>query len=105
MRARSTKQSFVVMELLKNFAYSQTKANLTYYRDSNAREIDIILEENGRINPPEVKMSANPDRREIKKYSLLDKAKLERGAGGILCMCEEVIPIDENNCFIPCNLI
>ena len=25
--------------------------------------------------------------------------------GGIVCMCEEVIPIDQKNCFIPCNLI
>ena len=22
-----------------------------------------------------------------------------------VCMCEEVIPIDQRNCFIPCNLI
>ncbi len=98
-------ENFVVMELLKNFAYSRTKANLTYYRDSNAKEIDVILEENGKIHPLEIKKSANPDRREVKKYSLLDKTSLERGAGGILCMCEEVIPIDENDCFIPCNLI
>ena len=44
-------------------------------------------------------------RREIKKYELIDKTKLERGCGGIICMCEEVIPIDKLNCFIPCNLI
>lgn len=29
----------------------------------------------------------------------------ERGSGGIVCMCEEVIPIDDMNYFIPCNLI
>lgn len=98
-------ENFVVMELLKNFAYASSKANLTYYRDSNAKEIDLFVEENGIIHPLEIKKSANPDRREVKKYELLDKAKLERGSGGIICMCEEVIPIDEKNCFIPCNLI
>ena len=41
----------------------------------------------------------------IKKYELLDKVKLERGNGGIVCMYEEVIPIDDMNSFIPCNLI
>lgn len=98
-------ENYVVIELLKNFSYSPSKANLTYYRDSNAKEIDVFVEENGIIHPLEIKKSANPDRREVRKYELLDKANLERGRGGIICMCEEVIPIDDKNCFIPANLI
>lgn len=98
-------ENYVVIELLKNFSYSPSKANLTYYRDSNAKEIDVFVEENGIIHPLEIKKSANPDRREVRKYELLDKANLERGNGGIVCMCEEVIPIDDKNCFIPANLI
>ena len=98
-------ENYVVMELLKNFAYSPWKVNMTYYRDSNGKEIDVFVEENGVIHPLEIKKSANPDRRQVRKYELLDKAKLERGNGGIVCMCQEVIPIDDKNCFIPCNLI
>ncbi len=98
-------ENHVVIELLKNYTYSPSKINMTYYRDSNAKEIDVFVEENGVIHPLEIKKSANPDRREVKKYELLDKAKLERGNGGIICMCEEVIPIDGKNSFIPCNLI
>lgn len=98
-------ENYVVIELLKNFAYAPSRANMTYYRDSNAKEIDVFVEENGVIHPLEIKKSANPDRREVRKYELLDKAKLGRGNGGIVCMCEEVIPIDAKNCFIPCNLI
>lgn len=98
-------ENYVVMELVKNYAYAKAKANLTYYRDSNAKEIDIFAEENNQIHPLEIKKSANPDRREVKKYELLDKAALARGSGGIICMCEEVLPIDSKNCFIPCNLI
>ncbi len=98
-------ENFVVMELVKNYAYAKSKAILSYYRDSNAKEIDIFVEANDLIHPLEVKKSANPDRREVKKYALIDKASLKRGCGGIVCMCEEVIPIDDENCFIPCNLI
>lgn len=98
-------ENYVIIELMKNFSYSSVKANLTYYRDSNAKEIDVMVEENGLIHPLEIKKSANPDRREIKKYEIIDKTNLERGSGGIICMCEEVIPIDGKNCFIPCNLI
>jgi len=53
----------------------------------------------------EIKKSANPDRREVKKFSALEKTTLETGPGGIVCMCEETIPIDPLNCFLPCNLI
>ena len=98
-------ENYVVIELLKNFSYSPDKVNMTYYRDSNAKEIDVIIEENGSVHPLEIKKSANPDRRKVKKYEVLDKTTLERGSGGIICMCEEVIPIDKKNCFIPCNLI
>lgn len=98
-------ENHVIIELLKNFSYASSKVNLTYYRDSNAKEIDVFVEQNGVIHPLEIKKSANPDRREVKKYALIDKVKAERGSGGIICMCEEIIPIDTQNCFIPCNLI
>lgn len=98
-------ENYVVMELVKNYAYAKSKANITYYRDSNAKEIDVFVEENNTIHPLEIKKSSNPDKREIKKYSVIDKASLVRGNGGIVCMCEQPLPIDENNCFIPSNLI
>ena len=98
-------ENYVVMELVKNYAYAKSKVNITYYRDSNAKEIDVFVEENNVIHPLEIKKSASPDRREIKKYSVLDKASLNRGKGGIICMCEEPLPIDADNCFIPSNLI
>jgi predicted AAA+ superfamily ATPase len=98
-------ENYVVTELLRNYAYAQAKANLTYYRDSNAKEIDVFVEENNVIHPLEIKKSANPDSREVRKFDVLNKASVDIGNGGIVCMCEDVIPIDAKNCFIPCNLI
>jgi len=98
-------ENYVVIEMLKNFAYSQNRSNLSYYRDSNAKEIDIFVEQNNRVHPLEIKKSANPDKREIRKFDVLNKASIEQGCGGIICMCEDVIPIDVNNSFIPCNLL
>lgn len=98
-------ENYVISEMVKNYAYAKSKANLIYYRDANAKEIDLFVEENNLIHPLEIKLSANPDSREIKKFTILDKATIERGAGGILCMCQKLVPIDGKNCFIPCNLI
>lgn len=98
-------ENYVVIELLKNYAYAKSKANLYYYRDSNAKEIDVFVELNGFVHPLEIKKSASPNRKEVNKYSLLDKASIPRGNGGIVCMCEELLPIDEKNSFIPSRLI
>ncbi len=98
-------ENYVVMELVKNYAYSKIGANLSYYRDSNAKEIDVFVEQGGTLHPIEIKKSASPDRRETKKYSVIEKTSLKRGAGGIICMCEQVIPIDDKDCFIPSNII
>ena len=98
-------ENFVVIQLLKNYAYSKQKANMTYYRDANGKEIDILIERGKIIHPLEIKKSANPDGRIIRNFSVLEKAMLECGSGGIICMCEEVFPINGYNSFIPCNLI
>jgi predicted AAA+ superfamily ATPase len=98
-------ENYCIAELLKNYSVAPSKANMTYYRDSNAKEIDVFVEENNLIHPLEIKKSANPDRREVKKFSVLQKTTIETGAGGIICMCEEPVPIDSCNCFIPCNVI
>ncbi len=98
-------ENYVVVELLKRTAYSGVKANLFYYRDANAKEIDVLLEIGNTICPLEIKKSANPDRREVNKFDVLAKANATRGPGGIVCMCEAVTPIDEKDAFIPCTLL
>ena len=75
------------------------------YRDANAKEIDLFVEENNQIHPLEIKKSANPNVREVRKFDVLEGVSVERGTGGIVCMCQEVVPIDGENCFSPCNLI
>jgi len=98
-------KNYVVMELVKNYAYAQDKANISFYRDSNAKEIDLFIEENNVIHPLEIKKSANPGNRIVRDYKVIDKASQNRGCGGIICMAEAPVPIDEQNCYIPSNLI
>jgi hypothetical protein len=97
-------ENFVVTEILRNYAYSREKVNMTYFRDSNTKEIDLLIERNAVIHPLEIKKAATPSNRDVKKFSILEKAAATQGDGGIICMCEDVIPIDSLNCFIPCNL-
>ena len=98
-------ENFVVMEFVKNYEYSKETANLTYYRDDHKKEIDLVIETGAMLHPIEIKRSSNPDVRDTKKFSLLDKSSIQRGGGGIVCMCEEPIPLGGDDCFIPANLI
>ena len=48
------------MELVKNYVYAKSKVNLSYFRDSNAKEIDVFIEENNVIHPLEIKRVLRP---------------------------------------------
>ncbi len=98
-------ENYVVMELVKNYAYARDGALLSFYRDDKAKEIDVFVEENGRIHPLEIKKSANPEMKEVRKFSVIEKTSLIRGSGGIVCMFPRPFPIDESNSLIPGNLI
>ena len=98
-------ENYVVMELVKNYAYARDGALLSFYRDDKAKEIDVFVEENGRIHPLEIKKSANPEKKDIRKFSVIEKTSLTRGSGGIICMFPRPFPIDADNSLIPGNLI
>ena len=98
-------ENYVVMELVKNYAYARDSAVLSFYRDIKAKEIDVFIEENGKIHPLEIKKASNPEKKEIKKFDIIEKTSLEKSYGGIICMTDRPFPIDEMNSLIPCNII
>lgn len=46
-----------------------------YYRDKDARGIDIVLEHDGALNPIEIKKSSNPS---LDNYDFIEKGKPEK---------------------------
>lgn len=98
-------ENYVIGELVRGLEYNQIPSNLTYYRDSNSKEIDVFIEQGQEIHPLEIKLSANPRRSEVHKFEVIQKTQFEQGTGGIVCMVEEPYLIDEKNSMIPANLI
>lgn len=98
-------ENYVVAEMLRNASYGETEMNLNFYRDTNQKEIDLVVESEGILHPFEIKRAASPDRKTIKTFSLLEKSDRDLGAGGIICMAERPFPIDSVNSLIPVNLI
>ena len=98
-------ENYVVLEILRNASYGEKKVNINFYRDTNQKEIDLVLEMDGKLHPFEIKRAASPDRKIIRSFSLLQKSGKEIGAGGIICMIEKPFPIDSVNSMIPVNLL
>lgn len=72
-----------------------------YYRDKDAKEIDIVLEHGGVLNPIEIKKSTNPGSELVKVFSLLDNASIPRSKGAVICMKPELSAIDRENYIVP----
>ena len=72
-----------------------------YYRDKDAREIDIVLEHDGVLNPIEIKKTSNPGTELTRVFRLLDKSSVPRGKGAVVCMKPGVGAIDRDNYIVP----
>ena len=98
-------ENYVVSEMLRNSSYGEKKVNLNFYRDTNQKEIDLVLEMDGQLHPFEIKRAASPDPKAIRAFSLLAKSGKEIGSGGIICMAAKPFPINADNNLIPVNLL
>lgn len=94
-------ENYVIVEIIKSFYNSgELRPPIYFYRDKEKREIDLIIEQNGKLYPIEIKKSANPSKEMISNFKVLENIK-EVGEGAIICMYDKVINIDEKNIVIP----
>ena len=94
-------ENYVVSEIAKTWLNSGKEPYMYYYRDKDAKEIDIVLEHDGILNPIEIKKTSNPGTELTRVFSLLDKASVPRGKGAVVCMKPKVGVIDRENYIVP----
>ena len=98
-------ENYVVAEIMKTYLNSGKESFLYYYRDKDAKEIDIVLEHDGVLNPIEIKKSSNPGSELIRVFDLLDKSSIPRSKGAVICMKPELSAIDRDNYIVPVWMI
>ncbi|MCD8122784.1 MAG: DUF4143 domain-containing protein [Clostridiales bacterium] len=88
-----------------------------YYRDKDKREIDLLLYQNGTLSPIEIKKAASPGKSAIKNFRVLapaaqeetfaglDSLKVKIVTGNVICMADNLLPVDEKNWYVPVWLI
>ncbi len=113
-------ESWVVSEIYKSYINNGERPPLYFYRDSNKKEIDLIIYQDGVVNPIEIKKSAAP-RDAVRNFSVLKPLEADPseedvfsgtahlktivGTGAVVCMPTDVLPIDRKNWYIPAWLI
>ncbi|MCL2248620.1 MAG: ATP-binding protein [Oscillospiraceae bacterium] len=113
-------ETWVVSEIYKSYINNGKRPPLYYYRDSNKKEIDIIIHTGATVNPVEIKKRAAP-KNAVKNFSVLRPIEKEPseedvfagtahlkttiGSGAVICMSADIIPIDSKNWFVPAWII
>lgn len=78
-------ETFVVSEIIKSFYNNGIEPPIYFYRDTNQKEIDLLIEHERTLYPIEIKVSANPDKKMVKAFGILkdnlpiDEIKISTG--------------------------
>lgn len=98
-------ENYAVAEVVKSYQNAGQEPFLYYYRDADAKEIDLLLERDGKLFPVEIKKMAAPPRKLTKVFDLIDRSPLRRGTGAVLCMADKLGAFDQDNLIVPITLI
>lgn len=90
-------ENFVVMELMKQAAWAETRVGFHHFRTSTGRETDLVLEDPaGRVVGVEVKLATGLAPRDLRGLKALRESAGEAFlAGVVLHTGEQVLPLGE----------
>lgn len=99
----------VVNEIYKSFINCGMVPPLSYYRDFNTKEVELLIELDGCVYPLAIRKSSCPAK-DVKKFEILKpitegERALKIGTGGVVCLAGDLLPIDDRNWYIPVGLL
>ncbi len=100
-------ESFVISEIIKSY-YNKgvLEPPLYFYRDKDMNEIDLLIEEGGTLYPIEMKKHADPKKRDVQAFAVLDRIPgVRRGSGGVVCLYDKLITWQGSDKVIPINYL
>lgn len=98
-------ENFVICEIIKSYNARGIKPNLSYYRDKEKHEIDLVFYKNNKLYPFGIKKTASPNSSMISSFKYLENSKKEIATGGIICLYDNLMKMDEKNYIIPISSV
>ena len=93
-------ETYVVGEILKSYWHNGKGAPLYFYRDTHQQEIALLIEQDGKLYPIEIKKNATPSNLRI-NFSPLKRLDKEVGEGAVLCLRPEPIALSREITSLP----
>ena len=98
-------ETYVFSEILKSWWHRALSPQIYYYHDIDGAEIDLLFMRDRILYPVEIKKSATASRNWLEAFSALDRLKARVGEGGVVCLCDQIVPLTEKCLAIPAGLI
>ena len=98
-------ENYTVSEIIKSYHNSGIEPFIYYYRDKDTKEIDVIMEGDGKLHPMEIKKTATPAPQLTRVFSVIEKSPLVRGTGAVLCTSDKLTAFNSENLVVPIWLI
>ncbi|MFA4906451.1 MAG: ATP-binding protein [Candidatus Margulisiibacteriota bacterium] len=98
-------ETFVVGEIIKSYWFRGEEAPVYYFRDKEKHEIDLLLEQEGKIYPIEIKLASKAGPADLSNIRYLSKKIKNVSSGAIINAGQLHLPIDRENEVIPASLI
>jgi len=93
-------ETYVVTEIIKNRYNGGALVDLYYYRDTDKKEVDLLLPIGDKLYPIEIKKSKNPAHA-TKNFHALGVYEQQIMPGLIVCMADEIVPYDKTAWYLP----
>lgn len=94
-------ETYVFTEILKSYWHNGLEANFYYYRDTDQKEIDLVIETGDALYPIEFKKTATPSLTATKNFTVLEKLGKKVGHGAVICFVENDVPLSRQVTAIP----
>jgi predicted AAA+ superfamily ATPase len=98
-------ETYVVSEILKSYWHSGEQPNIYFYRDKEKKEIDVLIERDGKFYPIEIKRTAAPKENDVKNFEVLNTMNLPAGKGAVICFYDKLLPLNTNVNIIPISYL
>ncbi len=93
-------ETYVVTEIVKSYWNAGKMADLYYYRDTDKKEIDVLIVKGEKMYPIEIKKSKAPVKPD-KNFGVIQQLQMDIQPGLVLCMSEELVPYNRDVWFCP----
>ena len=94
-------ETWAFAEILKSHWHQGLEAPLYFYRDTEQREIDLLIEVGDTLHPVEIKKTAAPSAQASKGFSLIENLGKAPGHGAVLCLTPRDVPLSKGVTAIP----